>query len=72
MSFIYNITIFFALGELFEENAAMREKLGISPRHSNSAKPPQLSKKQETETRQQETRALMQVLCGSYIRNIYK
>ena len=42
----------------------MREKLGISPRQrdASSGKPPVLSKQQAAEKKQQETRALMQVL----------
>ena len=51
-------------GELLEENTAMREKLGILPRQrdASSGKPPVLSKQQAAEKKQQETRALMQVL----------
>ena len=46
-----------------EENSAMREKLGISPRNKDSStgRALPISKQQATEKRQQETRALMQV-----------
>jgi len=46
-----------------EENSAMREKLGISPRQRDysTGKALPISKHQATEKRQQEARALMQV-----------
>ena len=55
-------------GEILEENAAMREKLGISPRQRDisSGKPPALTKQQAAEKKQQETRALMQVFFNSF------
>ena len=50
-------------GELLEENSAMREKLGISPRQrdNSTGKTLPISKQQAAEKRQQESRALMQV-----------
>ena len=54
----------FQAGELLEENSLMREKLGISPRQrdGSTGRPLPLSKQQAAEKKQQETRALMQVM----------
>ena len=61
-------------GEILEENAAMREKLGISPRQrdTSSGKPPALTKQQAAEKKQQETRALMQVFFNSFNKLSFK
>ena len=72
--FLIKKCILIISGEILEENAAMREKLGISPRQrdTSSGKPPALTKQQAAEKKQQETRALMQVFFNSFNKLSFK